>query len=402
MKSWIKKIFGFGLASLLSDFSHEMTISLVPVIVAQFVHHDYIPLFLGVLASTTEAFASFLRIFSGYFTDKIANKKPLIAVGYALSALFSTLLGFSQSAGEVLIFRMLSFAGSGLREPPRDAVIAATIEPQNYGRAFGLRNAMDTTGALLGPLVAFLCTGIISVHGIFLISFIPGFFSVLAIIFLTKDITIPVKKTIVKPSFWNNISLLPYPFIIFISILFIFDLGSLNKLLLLARAQQILTVNTTSLISSLVLLYACFNITRIAAEFCIGLLSDYINRIMLLALFGCATFIGALFLMITPHASLSYCTLIFALAGISAAAMTTLKKACAADMLPANIRGLGYGVLQANQGFAALIANVSIGALWTYFSPLVAFVYAIIVTFFAALLLIVFAMTQNYHKQPAK
>jgi len=395
MKSWIKKVFGFGLASFFSDFSHEMTISLVPILVAQFVGAGQAPFFLGIISSISDGFASFLRLVSGFLSDRISRKKPLIMLGYGMSALFSTLVGFTHSIWGVLCYRMLSFTGSGLREPPRDALIATAIEPENYGRAFGLKGAMDTCGSLIGPLVTFMIVGIVSMRSIFVISFIPGILAVFAILFLTKDVSLPKKTVRISPTFWNDFLLLPRRFVIFLIILFIFDLSVFNKLLLLSRAQEMLATDQASVAKWLVLLYAFFNFTRACAEFLIGLLSDYLNRIVLLALLGCGVLAGVGFLLIRPHASLLYCILIFVLFGISTAAITTLKKACAADMLPADIRGFGYGTMQASEGFAVLISSALIGLLWTRYSALIGFSYVIVLSLAAMVLLLSFGLTQR-------
>lgn len=396
MKTWIKKTFGFGLASFFSDFSHEMTVSLIPLLVTQFVGPAQAPFFLGIISSISDAFASFLRLVAGFLSDRLSRKKPLIMLGYCMSALFSTLVGFTSSIWGVLTYRMLSFTGSGLREPPRDALIATAIKPANYGRAFGLKSAMDTLGSLVGPLVAFALVGIVSMRTVFMLSFIPGILAVGAILFFTKDILVPHKSSHSARSLLKDLSHMPQSFLFFLIILFIFDLGCFNKLLLLSRAQEILTIDASSVAQWLVLLYAFFNITRACSEFAIGLLSDYVDRIMLLALFGCGFFAGVGFLLITPHASFAYCILIFVFAGISTAATTTLKEACAADMLPADIRGLGYGILQASQGVAALISSALIGFLWTHYSPLLGFSYVIVLSVSAMILLLSFRILQTH------
>lgn len=396
MKSWIKKIFGFGVASFLSDFSHEMTISLVPILVAQFVGQEQAPFFLGVIASLSDAFASFLRLIAGYLTDRLSRKKPLIMIGYALSAFFSTMVGFAHSVGGVLFCRIVSFTGSGLREPPRDALIATVIEPAEYGRAFGLQRAMDTLGSLIGPLVAFACIGFFSMRAVFVLSFIPGILAVVAIFFFTKDVYISKKSAKIPLSFSKELVRLPRSFLLFLGILFVFELGSFNKLLLLSRIKEMFPADSSlSSAQWLVLLYALFNTVRACSELVVGLLSDYINRILLLSLLGCGTLAGVAFLLISPHASFSYCAFIFVLAGISAAATMTLKKACAADMLPADIRGVGYGVLQASEGCASLISSALIGFLWVHYSPLVGFSYVMVLSLVAMVLLFVFAMARK-------
>lgn len=399
MKTWIKKVFGYGLASFFGDFSHEMTVSLIPVLVAQFVGVDQAPLYLGIISSVTDGFASFLRIISGLATDRTQRKKLLIVLGYSISAVFSTLVGFAHSVWTLLLFRMISFTGSGLREPPRDALIAATVGAQNYGRAFGLRNAMDTLGALVGPLVAFACATRYSVREIFILSFIPGILAVFSIIFLTENIKTVTKNIRKIEPFWKDFALLPRSFIIFLCILFIFDLSCFNKLLLLARTQEIITANKSTIPQFLIILYALFNMTRAVTEFAIGWLSDYVNRIFLLAIFGCGIFSLVSLLLITSKASFSYCLLVFILSGISAGALLTMKKACAADMLPEDIRGLGYGLMQAGEGSAALIANTLIGILWTRYSALVSFSYVAFLSFIAMFLLLLFFVTKNITKK---
>ncbi len=196
-----------------------------------------------------------------------------------------------------------------------------------------------------------------------------------------------------QSDWWQDIKMLPRSFLIFLVIVFIFDVGSFNKLLLIARAQEILQTGSIARSAQLiVLLYAIFNSVRSCAEFILGLVSDYINRSVLLAIVGCGTLAITAWLLMIPHASLSYCALIFALSAMSTAPVTTLKKACAADMLPTPIRGLGFGLLQAGEGFASLVANILIGSLWTYYSVVLAFSYVVVLSLLAMVLLLCFGI----------
>jgi len=396
MYSWVKKVFGFGVASFFSDFSHEMTVSLIPILVAQFVGAAQVPLFLGIISSISDAGASFLRIFAGFLSDRWAHKKPLIILGYGMSAVFSMLVGFAHSVWGILTFRLLSFTGSGVREPSRDALIATSVEPQYYGRAFGLQRAMDTLGALCGPLVTAACIPFFSMKEVFLLSLIPGILAVVAIVFLTTDVpTLTATRSVSLAALRTDIMRLPTSFLLFVGIVFIFDLSWFNKLLLLSRAQELLMLDATAAMQILVALYAFFNAARAGGEFTIGLLSDYVHRILLLAFLGCGLFALVAFLLMAPQASFAYCALVFVLAGISAAALTTLKKACAADMLPSDVRGLGYGVLQASEGVGSLISSAVVGFLWTHYSVVVSFSYVIILSTLAMFLLLFFRMTMR-------
>lgn len=392
MRKWIKKIFGFGLASFFGDLSHEMTISLVPILVFHLVGQAQMPFFLGLIAGLSSFFSSFLRIISGLLADKLTHKKPLIVLGYAVTALFSTLVGFAHSIHSIIFYRILSFAGSGLREPPRDALIAETVESAYYGRSFGLKNAMDTLGALIGPLITLAIAKICSLRTIFALSFIPGILAVCSILFFTNDIQTDKKTPRFTPPFWKEFSHLPRSFIFFSLILFLFHIGNFDKLLLLTRAQKILSTPQENILISLVFLYALFNVVRACSEFIIGLISDYTNRIVLLAFLGCGSFAGVAILLLPSHGSLGYCSLVFTLAGISAATLSTLKKVCAADLLPTNIRGLGYGILQASEGIATLVANILIGFLWTHYSPYIGLLFVIFTSMIGLVSLMIFKL----------
>lgn len=256
---------------------------------------------------------------------------------------------------------------------------------------------MDTLGALTGPIFAFYCASVLflSTKTIFVISFIPGIFAVFTILFFTKDIKIARKQIRIPSTFWHDIGLLPRSYIIFLIILFIFDLANLNKLLLLARAREILMIDPSLLNGMIVLLYAIFNLTRASAEFGVGVLSDYINRYLLFAIFGMGFLSIAAWLLLSPHATFFYCIGVFILAGISVATVTTLKKTCAAHMLPAEIRGLGFGFMQASEGFALLFSNMFIGFIWSYYSAFLSFSYVITLSLSAMIALLIFSAIRN-------
>lgn len=206
--------------------------------------------------------------------------------------------------------------------------------------------------------------------------------------FLIRDVSVEQKYHTI-PTIWHTITLLPFRFNIFVSIMFIFDISVFNKLLLLARTHEII-VSSLSPLTAIVVLYSIFNVARTIGEFLIGFLSDYVSRILLLATLGCGTYTATLILMFAQRGSLWYCSLFFILFGISTAASTALKKACTADMIPAEIRGFGYGVLQVMEGIAALISSALIGCLWSAYSPAAGFVYALSLSSIALLCLLIF------------
>lgn len=391
MKVWIKKTFGFGLASLLSDLSHEMTVSLIPVLVSDLVGSVNTPLFLGLLSGVPDACAACLRIFSGFMSDRINRKKPLILTGYFLSALFSALAGYSYSIRSLLFYRIISFAGSGLREPPRDLLIAASVEPAYYGRAFGLKSAMDTLGALIGPLIALICAQYFLPRYIFAFSFIPGIAAVFAILFYTQENASKDTQSDTSVSFFTALGQMPRSFIVFLGIFFILDLGFINKLILLGRTKEMLGEEHAFYL--LILLYAIFNASRACSEYCIGRLSDTINRLYLLAAFGCGMLIVVSCMLASDNSSIYFCIFLFIAAGICAATIGTLKKAYAADLLPKTLRGTGFGILQASEGLALLLSGLLIGSLWHSFGSIVAFGFSMAIAMVSATALLLFART---------
>lgn len=257
---------------------------------------------------------------------------------------------------------------------------------------------MDTLGSLIGPLVTLVCLMIFSMPTIFLISAIPGIFSVLAIIVLTQEAPSFHHKQPAPFSlstFLTQFLQLSHSFLLFLGIIFVFDLGRFNILLLLTRAHEVLAMDQNHINIVLVLLYAFFNFVRACSEFFIGLLSDFVNRIILLALFGCGAYMVLAIGLLSAHMTLPFASFLFMLAGISAASGTTLKKACAADMLQTEILGFGYGALQASEGLAALIANITIGFLWTRYSAEFSFSYVVLMNLSALILLLLFAKREK-------
>ncbi len=388
MKSWIKKVFGFGAASLLSDVSHEMTITLIPTLVALLVGDADAPLFIGIIASITEAVASFLRICSGILSDSLHKKKPLIIAGYGISTLFITLIGFTHSIYSLTACRLAAYMGAGLREPPRDALIAAVIAPPYYGRAFGLRNAMDTAGSLIGPLLTLFCIPYLSVQNIFLVSAIPGIAALAAIAWWVNDTPDQqMGKVRETSSLLINLSALPRPFIYFVGIMFIFDCATINKLLIMTRARELLTLNgTTNPTRSIIILYTLFNATRALSELMIGWMIDYLPSMLIFAFLGCGFLTIASMLAQSSDVAMISCAFLFISASISTAAAATIKKASVATLVPPAMHGLGYGIQQATEGIALLIASSSIGSLWTWYGPTIGFGYTIGMSLVAGIL----------------
>jgi MFS family permease len=373
VRKWFNNnILGFGLASFWMDLSHEMITAALPSFVAFLSGTTQAPHYLGLISGLSDGMASFVKLISGNLSDKTHQRKIFVVCGYSLGSALS-LIAFASNLWHVALCRTLSAIGKGLREPARDALIAESVLPRYYGRAFGFHRAMDTCGAILGPAAMLFLMPLLALRGIFLLSFLPALCAVLSILFLTKDSTKQQDNSSLPQ---EKHAQLPRHFIHFASIVLIFSLGNFNRMLLLLRVQGIMQKNDLQLTRIIILLYVLFNVIRACGEYGIGWLSDYINRTKILAIGGYALFSLTTLLLALPITSKSIMTLVFIIAALSTATVTALTKACAAEILPAESRGKGFAILQTIQGIGTLISSSIVGFLWTYSNPTQAFLYS--------------------------
>src|SRR3989338_1349348 len=204
-----KNIFFAGLVSFFMDFSSEMIYPLVPIFLSSVlgVNKSIIGLIEGIAEST----ASLLKVFSGWFSDKIGKRKILMIAGYGISTLSRTIVALSTLWGHVLAFRFVDRLGKGIRGAPRDAIIAESTPIKDLGRSFGFHRAIDTFGAVIGHVMAFivllLFTG--NYRLVFWLSMIPGVIAVLIIVFFIKE-TKDKKITSIQKSSSDNPPIPPF------------------------------------------------------------------------------------------------------------------------------------------------------------------------------------------------
>src|SRR4030042_3123197 len=181
--SRLKNIYILGTVSLLNDFSSEMIYPLIPSFVKSVIGLG--PAFLGILEGIAESTNSILKLFSGYFSDRMKRRKPFVVAGYAISNLLRPMIGLTRSWGVLLFLRFSDRVGKGIRTSPRDAMIADFSPVSRRGFAFGFQRSMDHIGAVLGSMIASLLLYFftIEMRTIFLISAIPGVIAVLLMIF---------------------------------------------------------------------------------------------------------------------------------------------------------------------------------------------------------------------------
>src|SRR5256885_617965 len=159
---WLNRtVVGVGLASLFSDWSHEIATTLLPAFLATM---GVAAAWLGVIEGVSDGLSSFAKMASGYYTDKLRRRKPIAVIGYLVTACGTASFGLASAAWHVLIARACAWLGRGVRTPVRKALLASAVTPQTYGRAFGFERMMDTLGAIVGPATAFLLLQAFNYH----------------------------------------------------------------------------------------------------------------------------------------------------------------------------------------------------------------------------------------------
>ena len=390
---WLNKnVLGLGFASFLSDSSHEIVPLLLPSFIVSLVGAQYAPQYLGLITGVSTAAASFFVLVSGWLSDRMVNRKPLLVLGYALMGTCVALVSFAHHWFAVFILITLAWIGRGIIRAPRDSLIADSVPSAYYGHAFGFRQAMDTVGAVVGPLTVYLLAGI-PLSYIFLGSIIPAILVIVTIIFFIHDLPGRIIQT--KEIF--NFASLPKSFYYFLGILFVFGLGNFNRTLLLLRIQNGLEpmAGHVAAISFVTLLYIFRNIIQVGSSYTVGALSDKIGRTLPLALLGFAAFGLMSFALMYNSQNLLFLLCIFFLSGLSAGVYTSLQKSFAADLLPESARGTGYGLLQTTESLAELICSPLVGFLWSAFSPETGFIYSAVMSIIAACLLMLFNFSQK-------
>ncbi len=359
-----RNVYALGAVSFLTDVATEMTYPLLPVFLATVLGAS--ATYVGTIEGAAESTAALLKFASGWWSDRVSRRKPLVLIGYALASAVRPLIGLSQSAGQVLGIRVADRVGKGIRTSPRDALIADSVDPAIRGRAFGFHNAADNLGAVLGPLLAFafLRWEGLPLRIVFLLTAIPGILAVLTLIFGVREVprTAPAKKDGgVDPKaplggrFWA-----------YLGVLLLFTLGNSTDAFLLLRAGQLGVA--TALIP---ILWALLNLVKAVANTPGGILSDRIGRKPLIAA-GWLVYATVYFLFgRAGHAWHAWA--LFAVYGLYFGLTEGVEKALVADLVPTDRRGSAFGWYNLAIGIGALPASLLFGALWDRWGSATAF-----------------------------
>ncbi|MCX5695452.1 MAG: MFS transporter [Candidatus Omnitrophica bacterium] len=353
-----------GVTSLLTDISSEMVYPILPVYLVTKLGAS--PAILGLIEGIAESLASLLKVFSGYFSDKIKLRKPFTIFGYAASTVGKFLLYISTSWGYVLVARIVDRFGKGMRTAPRDALIAESSKERKRGAAFGLHRALDSLGACLGVLGAyFLITHYQGeFKNVFLLALIPAILGVLFLFFVREKKAPAPKEAGNKIEFrWRALDKRLKLFLVFT---FVFTLGNSSNQFLLLRAQ-----NLGNPLPIVILLYLFYNISYAIVSYPAARLSDKIGRKKLLVagyLFYALVYLGFA-LNKSPHNF----WFLFGVYGLYIGFTEGVEKALVADIAPSELRATAIGLHATLVGIGLLPASIFAGLLWKSIGPQAAF-----------------------------
>jgi MFS family permease len=379
-----KNAFFTGLTSFFTDTSTKMVYSVMPLFLLSIgASKTTISLIEGIAEST----ASLLKAISGYWSDKIGKNKPFMIIGYGITAIVTPLYALARIPIQILFYRFFERIGKGLRAAPRDSLISGSIKKNEVGKTFGFQKAMDNSGAIVGPLIAFLLLSIFPLNYsyIFLLATIPAILGVLTIIVFIKEAKAEKKEAT------NKISLkqLPKKFYFFLIIIFVFTLGNSADALLLVKTSE------TGIDKSYIpFVYMIFNTVSVLLAIPIGKLSDRIGREKLIIL-GFLVY-AIVYYFFGRYNNINIFIFLFMMYGFYSALTDGSQKAMISDIVSKDLKGTGFGIYHAVLGITLLPASLIAGLLYDKVNSNAPFYFGSAMALIATVLMIIFTIYDNY------
>ncbi len=390
LKDLPRNVWAASLTSFFNDISSDMVLNVLPLYLSNVLGVK--TNIIGIIEGVAEATASLLKIFFGWLSDKLNGRKWLAVAGYAVSTLSKPFFYFANSWGWAAGVRWADRVGKGVRTAPRDALVADSIDKDQRGLAFGFHRAADTGGAVIGILAAALIVWLSQSASlnldrstfqlIVLISLVPAFLAVLTLALGARDITGKGKKAKLKISFKR----LGKPFLVFMVIVGLFDLGNSSDAFLVLRAQE----RGISVLGILLML-AVFNLVYALVSTPAGSLSDRVGRKKVII--GGWLVYGLIYLGFALAQRPWHVWALYVAYGLYYGLAYGTAKAMVADLVAPELRGTAYGTYNAILGIIDFPASLIAGVLWqgvgdwSGFGPSAPFLFGSGLAFLAAALM---------------
>ena len=342
-----------GVTSFFADVSTEMIYPIVPIFLTTTLGAPVAAV--GLIEGVAESTASLMKLVSGWLSDRLGRRLPLVISGYGLAAAGKLVLAAAYAWPVVLLARFIDRFGKGMRGSPRDALIADSTPAALRGRAFGLHRSMDTAGAVVGPLLGLALVALLDerLRLVFLIAAVPGFLSIASLL--------PVKDRRAAEGAAQPVPLtlrgLDRRLLLFFGAALIFSLGNSSDIFLILRAKD-LGLSTTAA----VLAYVVFNFVYMSAALPAGILSDRVGRRRVYVV-GLVVF-AAVYAGLALADDAAYVWPLFAVYGLYIALTEGVGRAFVVDLAPVERRASLLGLHGMLTGFAALFASAIAGVLW--------------------------------------
>jgi MFS family permease len=356
-----RNVWAVSLTSFFMDISSEMVINLLPLFLANVLGAK--TSIIGIIEGVAESTASILKLFSGWLSDKLGSRKWLAVAGYGISAIAKPFFYIANSWGVIAGVRWADRVGKGIRTAPRDALVADSVDAKKRGLAFGFQRAADTAGAMLGLLIALgvvwlaqsssVELGASTFRTVVLISLLPAVLAVLALALGAQEVSITGQRRMPKFAF----KALGKPFIVFMIIVGIFDLGNSSDAFLVLRAQD-RGMSVIGILSMLVV----FNLVYTLISTPAGVLSDRIGRRRLIV--GGWLVYALIYLGFGLVSAIWQVWVLYVVYGLYYGMAYGTAKAMIADLVPDALRGTAYGTYNAILGILDFPASLIAGVLW--------------------------------------
>ena len=379
LKGLNKNIIVLSVTSFFTDISSEMLYPIIPIFITSVLGAPMS--ILGLIEGVAESTASVMKAFSGWFSDRLRKRQPFVVSGYFLSSLGKLMLFLAYAWPVVLIARFVDRFGKGVRTSPRDALLADSVAVEYRGKAFGFHRAMDSLGAVLGPLLAIWILMVLkeNLRIVFLIAFIPAILSVVTLLLFLKEKPVTgFDSDKSARTGWDWRWATPY-FKKFLLVSCVFAIGNSSDAFLIMRSKGV-----GLSIVFIMLAYVVYNVSYSALSFPFGILSDKINRKWVII--GGYTVFAFVYFGFAHYASPATIWILFFIYGSYMAMTDGVSKAFISDMVATDSRATAIGLYYCVTGIFTLFASVIAGLLWTYVAASAPFVYGAALALVSAIL----------------